>query len=82
MLCLLYGEPWQKSGFIKQVEADYTVSIGQDFWYRFTGDKKFYSQLINAIAEVAQDLNLKSMVSKVIDELAKDIESKYPDIVK
>ena len=82
MLCLLYGESWQKNSFIKQIEKDYTVVIGQDFWHRFTGDKKFYSKLINAIAEVAQEPNLKSTVAKVVDQLAKDIKKKYPDMVR
>ena len=82
MLCLLYGEPWQKNQFIKQIEKDYTVAIGQDFWHRLTGDKNFYSKLINAITEVAQEPNLKSTVAKVVDQLAKDIKKNYPDMVR
>ena len=37
MLCLLYGEEWQKNGNVKLLERDYTVVIGKEFWHRFTG---------------------------------------------
>ena len=39
---LIYGEQDQKNSFIKEVEEDYPVLVGKDFWYHFTGDPDFY----------------------------------------
>jgi hypothetical protein len=77
LFCLIYGEPSQKNSFIKQVEKDYLVVIGKEFWYRFTGDLNFYNDLIKSIGEVANEFNMKKMVKKVIKELASEIRSKH-----
>ena len=80
ILCLLYGEPWQKSGHIRKIEQDYNVIIGKDFWHRFTGDPDFYADLVKAIGEVANEFSMKESVEKVIKELAEDIAKKYPEL--
>lgn len=77
LFCLLYGEVWQKNSFIKEIEEEYTVIIGQEFWYRFTGDKNFYSDLIESIGEVANEFDMKKTVKEVIKKLSKEIEDKY-----
>lgn len=81
MFCLLYGEPEQQNAFICDIEKEYTVSCGQDFWYRFTGDSNFYRDLIQTFGEVANEVNMKDTVNAVITELAKDLEKKYKDIL-
>ena len=55
VVAILYGELGQESGNYKQLrdEYDYPLYIGQEFWHRLTGDKKFYEELSKAIAEVA-----------------------------
>jgi hypothetical protein len=81
MFCLLYGESSQQNTFITEIGKEYTVSTGQDFWYRFTGDKNFYKDLIKAFSEVANEVNMKKVVNSVINELAKDLEKKYKNIL-
>ncbi len=81
MFCLLYGEPEEKNGFVLELEQDYMVSMGQDFWTRFTGDQDFYKDLIMALEEVAIDVNMKGIVEEVIDKLAADIEKHYGKLV-
>ena len=81
MFCLLYGEPEEKNGFITEVEKEYVVSMGQDFWHRFTGDPSFYKDLIKALEEVAVEVNMKKDVDAVVDMLAADIEREYGNLV-
>lgn len=78
MLCLIYGEPWQMSTHIRKIQKDFPVAIGGDFWVRFTGDVDFYTDLIDAIGEVASEFDMKNEISRVIDELAIDIRAKNP----
>lgn len=79
---LIYGEHEQKNSFIKEVEQDYPVLMGRAFWHHFTGDTNFYSDLINAVGEVAVEFNMSETIQQVIKDLAEDIEEKYPDIIK
>lgn len=82
MFCLLYGEPAQKSQFIKELEKDYVVSMGKDFWHRFTGDPEFYHDLIHAMGEVATEVNMKEDIERITKALAASIEKEYPDLNK
>jgi hypothetical protein len=82
VFCLLYGEPWQKNSFIKEVEEDYTVYIGKEFWHHFTGDEDFYTDLITSIGEIANEYNMEATIKEVVTDLAQDIKAKYPEIVE
>lgn len=81
VFCLLYGEEWEKNGFVRKIEKDYTVWAGKDFWYHFTGDKDFYADLIQAVGEIANEFDMKEVVDEVIAKLADDIKKTYPDLV-
>lgn len=76
IFCLTYGEVNEKNAFIKELEKDYTIYMGEEFWYRFTGDLNFYKDLIHAAGEIAKEVNMKKVVEEVIDELSKEIEDK------
>jgi len=78
---LIYGEPSQQNSFIQEVQQDYPVLIGKDFWHHFTGDPNFYSDLVNAIGEVAVETNMQDTINEVIQDLAKDIEKNYPELI-
>jgi hypothetical protein len=82
MLCLIYGEAWQISAHMRKIQKDFPIAIGVDFWVRFTGDPEFYTDLVNAIGEVAKEFDMKDEINQVIEELAKDIKQKYPDLLK
>lgn len=75
LFCILYGEPHEKNSFIKELEKDYPVLIGKEFWQTFTGDDGFYQDLIDAVAEIAKEVDMKSLVDGVIDELADKIKN-------
>lgn len=77
VFCLLYGEPHEKNSFVKELEKDYPVLIGKEFWHTFTGDEGFYQDLIDAVAEIAKEVDMKSLVEEVINKLAKEIETKF-----
>jgi len=77
IFCLIYGEAKEKNAFIKEVEKDYVVHIGAEFWYRFTGDRSFYQDLIKAAGEVARNIDMKAVVDDVIRELSVSIERTY-----
>lgn len=81
ILCIIYGEPNQKSNFIRKVEEDYTVLIGREFWERVVGDGDFYKDLFMALKEISKKCNCKKIVSDTVNELSKDIETNYPDLI-
>jgi hypothetical protein len=70
---VIYGEKDELSSHYKRITKDYNydVIVGSDFWYRLTGDKDFYADLIKAIAEVAVEANFKEELNEIITELSK-----------
>lgn len=70
---VFYGEIKDLSSHYKKVKADYPVYIGQDFWYRLTGDSNFYNELTTAIDEVASEYDGRELLDKVIEKLAAEI---------
>jgi hypothetical protein len=76
VLGLLYGEEKELNPFVKKLAQDYEVYIGEEFWYRLTGDKEFYYDLAKAMAEVAETVNSQALVDNTIERLAEDIEKK------
>lgn len=71
---VFYGTPSALSVHYKDIQKSYPVICGQEFWERLTGDAHFYDALINAFAEVADEINCSDAVENVIDTLAKEIE--------
>ena len=77
---LLYGEERELNPFVKKLAKDYEVYIGEEFWYRLTGDKNFYYDLANTMAEVADTIDSQALVNDTIDKLAVEIAKKYPKL--
>jgi len=80
VFCLTYGENSEKNSFIKNFEKEYTVYMGKEFWYRFTGDKNFYKDLILAAGEIAKEIDMKNIVDDVIKDLSLTIEDRFKNI--
>lgn len=80
VFCMTYGEENEKNSFIKELEKDYTVFMGKEFWRRFTGDKNFYRDLIFAAGEIAKEVNMKDIVEDVIKDLSSTIEDRVKKI--
>jgi len=74
---VVYGENEELSSHYKRISQNYPVHIGQDFWHRLTGKDDFYLELIDAIGEVALEVDASKVVESTIQKLAKEIEAKY-----
>lgn len=76
---VLYGENDDISSHYKSLrdEKHYEVLVGEELWYRITGDRNFYDDLQSAIAEVATELGGKKELEETIKDLAN-----HPDIIE
>lgn len=71
---VFYGTPEALSMHYRDLQRSYPVICGEEFWQRLTGDAHFYYDLINAFAEVADEINRSDVVEDVIRKLAMEIE--------
>ncbi len=71
---VFYGEATDLSTHYKRIQQEYPIYIGQNFWYRLTGDMNFYNELTAAIDEVATEYDGREMLDQVITALAREIE--------
>ncbi|HSW88574.1 MAG TPA: PmeII family type II restriction endonuclease [Candidatus Saccharimonadales bacterium] len=76
---VFYGTEKQLSSMYKQIQQDYPVYVGKEFWHRLTGDENFYAELIDSFGEVAKEADGKDLLEEVIKELAEDIQKNYLD---
>ena len=74
---VVYGEESELSSHYKNISKSYPVHIGKDFWHRLTGKEDFYLELIDAIGEVALEVDASKVVENTISTLAKEIEEKF-----
>ncbi|WP_343588920.1 PmeII family type II restriction endonuclease [Flavobacterium sp.] len=74
---VIYGEKTELSSHYKKIADTYPVIIGKDFWHRLTGKEDFYLELIDAIGDVALEVDGSHLVEQTIKTLAKEIETKY-----
>lgn len=74
---VVYGDESELSSHYKKIGATYPVIIGKDFWHRLTGKEDFYFELIDAIGEVALEVDGSNVVEQTIATLALEIEKKY-----
>lgn len=72
---VFYGENKDLSNHYKKIQKSYPVYIGQDFWFRLTGDSNFYKELTAAIDEVASEYDGRELLDTVIKKLSAEIES-------
>ncbi len=75
---IIYGDNASLNGHYRRItnEYDYPIYIGQNFWFRLTGDENFYSDLIHAIGQVAIEADFSEELEDVITELSKASEIK------
>jgi hypothetical protein len=74
---VVYGEEVELSSHYKSIGNMYPVIIGKDFWRRLTGKDDFYFELIDAIGEVALEVDASKVVEQTIKTLAIEIKEKY-----
>lgn len=71
---VFYGTKSDLSTHYKKLQKDFPVYIGQDFWYRLTGDPTFYKALTDVIDEVSSEYDGRDFLADTINKLAKEIE--------
>ncbi|MEA3494266.1 MAG: PmeII family type II restriction endonuclease [Candidatus Margulisiibacteriota bacterium] len=71
---VLYGRREELNSFYKKLNFDYPVFVGETFWYRLTGHRKFYFDLINIFGEVAVEVDGTKALKETIDALEKEIK--------
>lgn len=71
---VFYGTRDSLSQQYKKVDEDFPVYVGQEFWHHLTGDADFYNDLIDAFAEVADQMDSSAMVTEIIKNLADEID--------
>lgn len=74
---VIYGEKPELSSHYHRIDKQYPVIIGIDFWYRLTGQKNFYFELIDAIGAVALEVDGRKELEKAINQLELEIKTKY-----
>lgn len=74
---VFYGTEEALSASYKSIDEEYPVYVGKEFWQRLTGDSEFYYELINAFADVADEMDSSEMLNQIIDKLALEIENSH-----
>lgn len=70
---VFYGTKNELSAHYKELDKTYPVFVGEDFWYRLTGDKNFYYDLIDSIASSAIEEDCREILDKTIKSLSEEI---------
>ena len=70
---VFYGTENTLSQSYKRINEEYPVYVGAKFWHRLTGDSNFYYDLINAFAEVADEMDSTELIQQVLQNLANEL---------
>ncbi len=71
---VFYGTEKDLCQSYKRINEEYPVYVGAGFWHRLTGDANFYYDLIDAFAEVADEMDSSEMIRQTLQELSKEFE--------
>jgi hypothetical protein len=74
---VVYGMEEELSAHYRKINQRFPVIIGSDLWHRLTGKKDFYLELIDAIGEVALEVDGSQKLEQAIQNLSLDIKDKY-----
>ncbi|NDI98667.1 restriction endonuclease [Flavobacterium sp. LaA7.5] len=74
---VIYGEESELSSHYRKISEAYPVIVGRDFWHRLTGQENFYFELIDAIGDVALEIDGSHIVEETISILAQEVREKY-----
>lgn len=66
---IFYGEVHELSNHYKEIDKDFPVFVGKEFWHRLTGDEDFYKKITYSIAEVASEVDSTELVKSVVRDL-------------
>lgn len=77
MVGVIYGERSELSGHYLRIDERYPVVVGAEFWHRLTGKEDFYLDLIDAIGEVALEVDGTRKLEETAVALAAEIDREY-----
>lgn len=77
ILGVLYGSDSELSTHYKTLRKKHfiPVLVGNDFWIRLTGDKKFYFDLISIFSEASRELGKSSVIEDAVVILAQSLKN-------
>lgn len=73
---IFYGERKDLSSCYKEIDKEYPVYIGAEFWSHLTGDMSFYEKLIEAFSDVADEVDGSAVLNEIIMNVAREIDDK------
>ena len=71
---VLYGTPNSLNNFYKLISASNPVEVGTSLWHRLSGYETFYSDLIEAISDLAMTHDAQKELDLAIERLANQIK--------
>lgn len=74
---VIYGDTSELSSHYQRINQQFPVIVGADFWHRLTGKEDFYFDLIDAIGEVALEIDGSSVLEETIQNLASEIQTRF-----
>lgn len=74
---VLYGDRNELSTHYQKIDKQFPVIIGAEFWYRLTGNQRFYYDLIDAFGEIAFEVDGRGVLEKTIATLEIEIQNKF-----
>ncbi|CAN5400447.1 hypothetical protein BH09BAC1_BH09BAC1_02810 [soil metagenome] len=72
---VLYGTPAELSNHYNTINKTHPVFVGQEFWYRITGDENFYFELIESIGSVAKEVDASKKLEEAIEKLTQEVKA-------
>ncbi|MBT8124762.1 MAG: restriction endonuclease [Gammaproteobacteria bacterium] len=75
VLGVLYGNSEELSAHYKKIDKKFPVFTGTDFWYRLTGHKNIYKNLVVELDELIFSLPTDDFLNVGWKKLAKEIEA-------
>ena len=77
---VMYGTKRELNSFYKQLDEQFPVYVGSEFWTRLTGDTEFYEDLIQTFSRCASDYSAESTLADTIADLAAHIRTRSDGI--
>jgi len=75
---VIYGQSSELSTHYRNINKEFPVIAGKEFWHRLTGQENFYFELTNAIGEVALEIDGTHILQETISTLAEEIRETFP----
>ena len=74
---VFYGTTEELSNSYKKIAGEYPVFVGQEFWFRLTGDPDFYYDLIDSFSDVILDMDGRELINKLVAGLSLQLLDQY-----